>query len=145
MRPYGRCRRPFFVKGLSRGLGVTSPGLPKRGGRCFCSDAAVASGTMLGRARVAKVSAPGSHLGVHLGAVLVHFGSILGIGGPKWRQVPDRGPQVPDRGPQVPDRWAQVLKNMRFWQHFGAHFESLFPHFFGFLVVVLATCFRFGF
>ena len=69
----------------------------------------MASGTMLGRARVAKVSAPGSHLGVHLGAVLVHFGSILGIGGPKWRQVPDRGPQVPDRGPQVPDRWAQGL------------------------------------
>ena len=98
----------------------------------------MASGTMLGRARVAKVSAPGSHLGVHLGAVLVHFGSILGIGGPKLRQVPDLGPQVPDR-------WAQVLKNMRFWQHFGAHFEGLLPHFFGFLVVVLATCFRFGF
>ena len=33
----------------------------------------------------------------------------------------------------------------KFWLHFGAHFEGLFLHFFGFLVVVLATCFRFVF
>ena len=57
---------------------------------------------MLGTAQVVKVSAPGGYLGLHLGAVLVHFGSMLGFGGYLERPW----------GPCVPHLCGHTLKHV---------------------------------
>ena len=67
---------------------------------------------MLGKAQVVKAFAPGGHLGLHLRAVFVHFGSILGFGGYLERPW----------GPCVPHLCGHTLKHAilaSFWEPRG--------------------------